>query len=149
MQGSRTDALIATVVVGLCNHFSTYVSFWSADKFGRRFLFLQAGFQKFPIPLVHSTQCCMQSSSSIRANIECVALFLICILCVQAGVQMLIALLVIAISLALMNPAPSWLGWYIMAFILLFDSAYAWSWGPLGWVYPFGAPSLFQYSNHY
>lgn len=51
---------------------------------------------------------------------------------------MLIALLVIAISLALMNPAPTWLGWYIMAFILLFDSAYAWSWGPLGWVYPFG-----------
>ncbi|KAK9914909.1 hypothetical protein WJX75_002176 [Coccomyxa subellipsoidea] len=93
--GSRTDSLIATVVVGLCNHFSTYVSFWSADKFGRRFLFL------------------------------------------QAGVQMLIALLVIAISLALMNPAPTWLGWYIMAFILLFDSAYAWSWGPLGWVYPF------------
>lgn len=34
----------------------------------------------------------------------------------------------------------TWLGWYIMAFILLFDSAYAWSWGPLGWVYPFGVP---------
>lgn len=27
-QGSRQDALIATVVVGLCNHFSTYASFW-------------------------------------------------------------------------------------------------------------------------
>lgn len=50
---------------------------------------------------------------------------------------MLIALIVIAISLALMTPAPTWLGWYIMAFILLFDSAYAWSWGPLGWLYPF------------
>ncbi|CAL8468711.1 g8251 [Coccomyxa elongata] len=50
---------------------------------------------------------------------------------------MLIALIVIAISLALITPPPSWLGWYIMAFILVFDSAYAWSWGPLGWVYPF------------
>lgn len=49
----------------------------------------------------------------------------------QAGVQMLVALIVIAVSLALITPPPSWLGWYIMAFILVFDSAYAWSWGPL------------------
>ncbi len=40
-QGSRTDSLIATVVVGLCNHFSTYASFWLADHFGRRFLFIE------------------------------------------------------------------------------------------------------------
>lgn len=42
VQGSSTDSLIATVVVGLCNHFSTYVSFWSADHFGRRFLLIEA-----------------------------------------------------------------------------------------------------------
>jgi hypothetical protein len=41
---------------------------------------------------------------------------------------MLLALLVIAISLAKLVPAPLWLGWYILAFILVFDSAYAWSW---------------------
>ena len=45
----------------------------------------------------------------------------------RAGFQMLIALVVIAVSLARMVPAPSWLGWYTLAFILLFDSAYAWS----------------------
>lgn len=45
----------------------------------------------------------------------------------RAGFQMLVALIVIAISLARMMPAPAWLGWYTLAFILLFDSAYAWS----------------------
>ena len=40
---------------------------------------------------------------------------------------MLVALIVIAVSLSQMVPAPSWLGWYTLAFILLFDSAYAWS----------------------
>ena len=33
-QGSRQDALIATVVVGLCNHFSTYASFWLVRALG-------------------------------------------------------------------------------------------------------------------
>jgi len=47
--------------------------------------------------------------------------------CCRAGFQMLVALIVIAISLAQMVPAPLWLGWYTLAFILLFDSAYAWS----------------------
>ena len=47
--------------------------------------------------------------------------------CCRAGFQMLVALIVIAISLARMVPAPAWLGWYTLAFILLFDSAYAWS----------------------
>ena len=40
-QGNQQDALIATVIVGLCNHFSTYISFWLADHFGRRFLFIE------------------------------------------------------------------------------------------------------------
>lgn len=43
---------------------------------------------------------------------------------------MLVALIVIAVSLSVMVPAPSWLGWYTLAFILLFDSAYAWSCEP-------------------
>ena len=45
----------------------------------------------------------------------------------RAGFQMLVALIVIAVSLSQMVPAPTWLGWYTLAFILLFDSAYAWS----------------------
>lgn len=49
----------------------------------------------------------------------------------RAGFQMLVALIVIAVSLSQMVPAPTWLGWYTLAFILLFDSAYAWSCEPL------------------
>lgn len=41
LQGSQQNALIATVIVGLCNHFSTYISFWLADHYGRRFLFIE------------------------------------------------------------------------------------------------------------
>lgn len=40
-QGSQQNALIATVIVGLCNHFSTYISFWLADHYGRRFLLIE------------------------------------------------------------------------------------------------------------
>lgn len=49
---------------------------------------------------------------------------------------MLVALIVIAISLAQMVPAPTWLGWYTLAFILLFDSAYAWSCECPSWNFP-------------
>lgn len=59
---------------------STYVSFWTADKFGRRALFL------------------------------------------QAGVQMSIALLVIAISLKVLGGGQgTWLAWYILAMTCVYD----------------------------
>ena len=62
--------------------------------------------------------CCAPLHARVRV-LRCV--------CCRAGFQMLVALIVIAISLARMVPAPAWLGWYTLAFILLFDSAYAWS----------------------
>ncbi len=59
---------------------STYVSFWTADKFGRRALFL------------------------------------------QAGVQMSLALLVIAISLKCLGGGQgTWLAWYILAMTCVYD----------------------------
>ena len=62
---------------------------------------------------------------------------------VQAGVQMFVALLAIALSLLLIQngdksgqnkaDAPKiWEAWYILGLTCLFDNAYAWSWGPLG-----------------
>ena len=41
----QSAALVATIVTGIVNHFATYVSLWAADEFGRRLLFLEAGFQ--------------------------------------------------------------------------------------------------------
>ncbi|KAK9802742.1 hypothetical protein WJX73_006127 [Symbiochloris irregularis] len=89
-------SLVAALILGSCNHLSTYVSFWTADKFGRRALFL------------------------------------------QAGVQMAIALIIIAVSLkTISNPSKSiWEAWYVLGFTCLFDMAYAWSYGPLAWLYP-------------
>ena len=34
-------ALAATIVTGIVNHCATYVSFYVADKYGRRVLFIQ------------------------------------------------------------------------------------------------------------
>lgn len=59
---------------------STYVSFWTADKFGRRALFL------------------------------------------QAGVQMAIGLIVIALSLKFIPSGSGvWLAWYILAMTCVYD----------------------------
>ncbi|DBA80098.1 hypothetical protein WJX79_008133 [Trebouxia sp. C0005] len=92
---TKTISLVSAIILGACNHLSTYVSFWTADKFGRRALFL------------------------------------------QAGVQMSIALLVIAISLKVLGGGQgTWLAWYILAMTCVYDMAYAWSYGPLAWLYP-------------
>lgn len=90
---TKSQSLIASLIVGLCNHLSTYVSFILCDIYGRKTLFI------------------------------------------SAGIQMFIALLIIAISLALMT-SYSLIAYYILLFICIFDSAYAWSWGPLAWLYP-------------
>lgn len=90
---TKNQSLIASLIVGLCNHLSTYVSFILCDIYGRRTLFI------------------------------------------SAGIQMFIALLIIAISLAFLT-GYKLISYYILLFICVFDSAYAWSWGPLAWLYP-------------
>ena len=42
---SQRASLAATIVTGIVNHFSTYVSLWAADEFGRRVLFIEGGIQ--------------------------------------------------------------------------------------------------------
>ena len=42
---SQRASLAATIVTGIVNHFSTYVSLWAADVFGRRVLFIEGGIQ--------------------------------------------------------------------------------------------------------
>ena len=42
---SQRASLAATIVTGIVNHFSTYVSLWAADEFGRRILFIEGGIQ--------------------------------------------------------------------------------------------------------
>ena len=36
----KTLSLVSAIILGACNHLSTYISFWTCDKFGRRNLFL-------------------------------------------------------------------------------------------------------------
>ncbi|DBA96840.1 TPA: species-specific tRNA processing [Trebouxia sp. C0006] len=90
---TKNISLIAAIILGACNHLATYVAWWTADIFGRKTLFLQAGFQ-------------------------------------MAG-----ALSVVAISLKCLGEQGVWMAWYILANHLRLW-VYAWSWGPLGWLYP-------------
>lgn len=57
------------------------------------------------------------------------------ILWMQAGVQMVLALIVVACTLAIAGAKP-WVAWFILVFICIYIAAYAWSWGPLAWLYP-------------
>ncbi|KAL6999387.1 Transcription factor stp1 [Sarracenia purpurea var. burkii] len=61
----------------------------------------------------------------------------------EGGIQMLIAQIVIAAAIGLKfgsngNPGelPKWYASTVVAFICIFVSAFAWSWGPLGWLVP-------------
>ncbi len=92
-------SLIAAILIAVCNHLSTYVSFFCADIIGRRPLLL------------------------------------------QAGLQMSVGLIGIGIALDTIHH-PQILAWVIFALVCVFDSSYAWSWGPLGWLYPTEIQSL-------
>lgn len=92
-------ALAATIVTGIVNHCATYVSFYVADKYGRRVLFI------------------------------------------QGGIQMTVCLIIITIVLAHVGGSQGpqdkpWVAWFVLVFICIYIAAYAWSWGPLGWLYP-------------
>lgn len=48
---------------------------------------------------------------------------------------MFISLCIVATILALYGQR-SWTAWTVLVFMCTYISAYAWSWGPLGWLYP-------------
>ncbi|KAK8615192.1 hypothetical protein V6N13_068973 [Hibiscus sabdariffa] len=97
--GFKNDAsLLSSVITGLVNVFSTLVSVFSVDKFGRRILLL------------------------------------------QACVQMLISQTAIGVILYLHLQATDSLtksqAIVVVALVCLYVMAFAWSWGPLGWLIP-------------
>ncbi|KAK8635451.1 hypothetical protein V6N13_004188 [Hibiscus sabdariffa] len=97
--GFKNDAsLLSSVITGLVNVFSTLVSVFSVDKFGRRILLL------------------------------------------QACVQMLISQTAIGVILYLHLHATDSLtksqAIIVVALVCLYVMAFAWSWGPLGWLIP-------------
>ena len=54
---SQRASLAATIVTGIVNHFSTYVSLWAADEFGRRVLFIEGGIQMAIALVGHHSEC--------------------------------------------------------------------------------------------
>lgn len=56
-------------------------------------------------------------------------------LLIQAGFQMFIGLLGLSIILSIAD-IDEWVPWVVLTFVCIFDTAYAWSWGPIGWLYP-------------
>lgn len=61
---------------------------------------------------------------------------------IEGGIQMTVCLVIISIVLAHTGvgqagvPDQPWVAWFTLVFICIYIAAYAWSWGPLGWLYP-------------
>ncbi|KAJ4849434.1 Sugar transport protein 10 [Turnera subulata] len=99
--GFGDDAsLMSAVITGVVNVVATTVSVYSADRYGRRFLFLQGGTQMFICQIVVSVLIGKSFGT--------------------AGVG--------AMSKVMAN--------FVLTFICLYVSGFAWSWGPLGWLVP-------------
>ncbi|ESQ55229.1 hypothetical protein EUTSA_v10024986mg [Eutrema salsugineum] len=94
-------ALMSAVVTGLVNLGATMVSIYGVDKWGRRLLFLEGGFQM------------LISQVAVAAAIGA-----------KFGVDG--------------NPGdlPKWYAIVVVLFICIYVAAFAWSWGPLGWLVP-------------
>ncbi|XP_043694014.1 sugar transport protein 4-like isoform X1 [Telopea speciosissima] len=93
-------SLMSAVISGLVNVVATFVSIFSVDKVGRRFLFL------------------------------------------QGGIQMIICQIVVGVVIGLkfgINGEGSLSKGYanlVLILICIYVAAFAWSWGPLGWLVP-------------
>ena len=108
LQGSRKDALIATVCFGLCNHFSTYASFFLVRaKAANGGCHLPRQYRCKIRETCISKHLCLQADHLGRR-----------FLLLEAGVQMFLALVIVAVSLAKLVPAPAWLGWYVRRAVL-------------------------------
>ncbi|KAK9809510.1 hypothetical protein WJX73_006177 [Symbiochloris irregularis] len=58
------------------------------------------------------------------------------LLFLEAGVQMVISLIIVAATLGIVGTHHVWVAWFSLIFICVYISGYAWSWGPLAWLYP-------------
>ncbi|KAK1326957.1 Sugar transport protein 1 [Acorus calamus] len=93
-------SLASAVITGLVNVIATFASIFSVDRVGRRFLFLEGGFQMLVSQIAVGTLIGIKFGTSGVGNIS-------------KGYADL-----------------------VVAFICIYVAAFAWSWGPLGWLVP-------------
>ncbi|KAM3375707.1 sugar transport protein 8 [Capsicum galapagoense] len=97
--GFKSDgALLSSVITGLVNVGSTFVSIFAVDKVGRKKLLLQA--------------CCQMLISHLAIGI------------------------ILTTSLRETGSLNKTLATVVVVFVCTFVMAFAWSWGPLGWLIP-------------
>ncbi|PNX92665.1 sugar transport protein 10-like [Trifolium pratense] len=93
-------ALMSAVISGGVNVLATFVSIFSVDKFGRRFLFLEGGVQMFICQIAVGTMIALKFGVSGEGSFT------------RGEANLL------------------------LFFICAYVAAFAWSWGPLGWLVP-------------
>ena len=96
----RSAALLNTVIIGAVNVAATFVSIFSVDRFGRRFLFIEGGIQMF-VGLV-------TTGAVLGAEFQTYAA----------------------------DDLPKAVAIGTLVVICVYVAAFAWSWGPLGWLVP-------------
>uniref|UniRef100_A0A0E0JVU8 Major facilitator superfamily (MFS) profile domain-containing protein n=1 Tax=Oryza punctata TaxID=4537 RepID=A0A0E0JVU8_ORYPU len=108
--GFRQDAsLVSSVITGLVNVFSTFVATMTADKVGRRALFLQGGTQMI----------ISQASTHFIKHLILVGTFI--------GLQF---------GLSGTGSMSEQYAMCIVLFVCVYVAGFAWSWGPMGWLIP-------------
>ncbi|XP_043715223.1 sugar transport protein 10-like [Telopea speciosissima] len=93
-------SLMSAVITGLVNVFATFVSIFTVDKYGRRFLFLEGGIQMIVCQILVGTLIGLKFGTTGEGSMS-------------KGYSDLVLIL-----------------------ICVYVAAFAWSWGPLGWLVP-------------
>lgn len=124
-------SLASAVITGLVIVFGTFVSIATVDKLGRRKLFLQGGAQMLISQVgIISGSIDHFTNSSIERMINVGMIF---------AAQKLVVGTLIALKFGISGVATDVTKNYasiIVLFICFYVAAFAWSWGPLGWLVP-------------
>ena len=132
---SQRASLAATIVTGIVNHFATYVSLWAADEFGRRVLFIEGGIQMAIALVSHLPMAYSQRLKSCKAyHFAESSLNEGLLWQMRMNLTPMSPQAIIGTTLAITG-AQVWAAWFVLAIMCIYISAYAWSWGPLGWLY--------------
>lgn len=94
-------SLMSAVITGGVNVIATFVSIFSVDRAGRRFLFIEGGIQMFVCQV--AVAICIGLKFGTSGNAD---------------------------------HLPKWYAILVVFFICTYVAAFAWSWGPLGWLVP-------------
>ncbi|GAB2303054.1 Transcription factor stp1 [Dionaea muscipula] len=98
---SGDASLMSAIITGGVNVVATSVSIYGVDKWGRRALFLEGGFQMLISQILVAV--CIGIKFGVKGNVE---------------------------------HLPKWYAILVVLFICVYVAAFAWSWGPLGWLVP-------------